>query len=250
MAMAPDVAVLSECADLETLRAKAPGFEPSDACWVGHNRNKGLAVFAFGDYRLRRYGRGDPSITHAIPVRVRSVATFNLLAVWAHHGKTFYDFGMAGPTQRAVRRYKRFLSEGPSIVVGDLNNHVRWDRPRKVNNHANLVGQLEALGLVSAYHQFHAVPQGGELHPTLYWRDRTRDGPTYHIDYGFVPRASSHLLRSVTIGTFDEWIASGFSDHVPLTIDLDPSFCIPVSGSPACRTADRLRGAADAAGLG
>jgi endonuclease/exonuclease/phosphatase family metal-dependent hydrolase len=86
----------------------------------------------------------------------------------------------------------------------------------------NLVSQLEALGLVSAYHHFHAVPQGGELHPTLYWRDRTQDGPTYHVDYAFVPRASSHLLRSVTVGTFDTWIATGLSDHVPLAIDLDP----------------------------
>jgi exodeoxyribonuclease-3 len=227
MATAPDVAIVSECADPDTLRTKAPEFHPSDALWVGHNRNKGLGVFAFGNYRLLAYGRGDPSITYAIPVRVRGPATLNVLAVWAHHGKTFYASAMQGPAQLAVHRYGRFLREGPSVVIGDLNNHVRWDRPRKANNHANLVSQLEALGLVSAYHHFHAVPQGAELHPTLYWRDRTQDGPTYHIDYAFVPRASSHLLRSVTVGTFDAWIATGLSDHVPLAIDLDPD----VSGS-------------------
>jgi hypothetical protein len=235
MAMAPDVAIVSECADPDTLRAKAPGFQPSDAFWVGRNRNKGLGVFAFGDYRMLAYGRGDPSITYAIPVRVGGPVTVNVLAVWAHHGKTFYASAMQGPTQLAVRRYRRFLREGPSVVIGDLNNHVRWDRPRKVNNHANLVSQLEALGLVSAYHQFHAVPQGNELHPTLYWRDRTRDGTTYHIDYGFVPRASSHLLRSVTVGTFDDWIATGLSDHVPLAIDLDPSFPGSTSASQSAR---------------
>ena len=173
------------------------------------------------------YGRGDPSITYAIPVRVRGPEIVNVLAVWAHHGKTSYASAMQGPTQLAVHRYRRFLREGPSVVIGDINNHVRWDRPRKVNNHANLVSQLEALGLVSAYHHFHAVPQGGELHPTLYWRDRTEDGPTYHIDYAFMPRASSHLLRSVTVGTFDAWIGSGLSDHVPLAIDFQPN----VSGS-------------------
>jgi exodeoxyribonuclease-3 len=232
VAMAPDVAIISECADLDTLRAKAPGFQPSDAFWVGHNRNKGLGVFAFGEFRLHRHGGGDPALTYAIPVRVRGPATFNVLSVWAHHGKNFYASAMQGPAQLAVHRYRRFLSEGPSVVIGDLNNHVRWNRPRKLNNHANLVSQLETLGLVSAYHHFHAVPQGGELHPTLYWRDRTRDGPTYHIDYGFVPRTSSHLLRSVTVGTFDEWIATGLSDHVPLVIDLDPSFSISASAPP------------------
>jgi len=217
------VAIICECADPDTLRAKAPDFEPTDAFWVGHNRNKGLGIFAFGNYRLLPYGRGEPSITYALPVRVCGPATVNVLAVWAHHGRTFYASAMQGPAQLAVRRYRRFLREAPAVVIGDFNNHVRWDRPRKVNNHANLVGQLEAIGLVSAYHHFHAVPQGGELNPTLYWRDRTQDGPTYHIDYAFVPRTSSHLLRSVTVGTFDAWIGSGLSDHVPLTIDIDAS---------------------------
>lgn len=235
MTMAPDLAIISECADLDTLRPKAPAFQPSDAIWVGHNRNKGLAVFAFGDYRLQRHGRGDQSITYAIPVRVRGPETINLLAMWAHHGMTSYASAMQGPAQLAVQRYRRFLQKWPSIVIGDLNNHIRWDRPRKVNNHANLVNQLEALGLVSAYHHFHAVPQGGELHPTLYWRDRTRDGPTYHIDYAFVPRASSHLLRTVTVGTFDAWIATGLSDHVPLAIDFDPDLSSSASASPSTR---------------
>ncbi len=96
MAIAPDVAIISECADADALRAKAPVFQPSDAFWVGHNRNKGLGIFAFGDYRLLAYGRGDPSITYAGPVRVRGPVSVNVLAVWAHHGKTLY---MHGPTQ-------------------------------------------------------------------------------------------------------------------------------------------------------
>ena len=35
MAMALDVAIISECADPDTLRAKAPSFQPSDAFRVG-----------------------------------------------------------------------------------------------------------------------------------------------------------------------------------------------------------------------
>ena len=59
-----------------------------------------------------------PSITYAIPVRVRGPATVNVLAVWAHHGKTFYASAMQGPAQLAVHRYRRFL-QGPSVVIGD-----------------------------------------------------------------------------------------------------------------------------------
>jgi hypothetical protein len=66
------------------------------------------------------------------------------------------------------------LVEQPSIVAGDLNNHVRWDKPGKASNHANAVIASAALGLVSAYHAFHELAQGAERHPTLYWRDRKR----------------------------------------------------------------------------
>ena len=53
-ALAPDVAILSECADLEILRRKAPPFAPTGALWMGDNPQRGLAVFSFGGYRLSR----------------------------------------------------------------------------------------------------------------------------------------------------------------------------------------------------
>jgi exodeoxyribonuclease-3 len=57
--------------------------------------------------------------------------------------------------------------------------------------------------------------------PTLYWRDRTKDGPTYHIDYVFLP---SHLVgrARIEIGSFEAWCGAGLSDHVPVVVDLDP----------------------------
>src|SRR5580704_663116 len=53
-ALAPDVAVLAECADLDILRRKAQHFAPSGALWTGDNPQRGLAVFSFGGYRLSR----------------------------------------------------------------------------------------------------------------------------------------------------------------------------------------------------
>ncbi len=112
----------------------------------------------------------------------------------------------------------------PSIVAGDLNNNVGWDRPGKANNHANAVTTMDALGLVSAYHTFYRLEQGAEKHPTLYWRDRTRTGPTFHIDYAFVPQQDVGLVQSVAVGSYSKWVGRGLSDHVPVIVEFAPQF--------------------------
>ena len=112
----------------------------------------------------------------------------------------------------------------PSIIAGDLNNHVRWDRPGKASNHSNTLTASAAVDLISAYHAFFKLAQGAERHPTLYWRNRTRTGPTFHIDYVFMPKAAVGLLQRVAIGSYTKWIASGLSDHAPVIVDFFPGF--------------------------
>lgn len=51
----------------------------------------------------------------------------------------------------------------------------------------------------------------------------TRKALGFHIDYCFVPKQWMDRLDSVQVGSFDGWIASGFSDHAPLIIDVSPS---------------------------
>jgi len=223
-ALDPDVAVVQECADLETLARKAPEFAPTSAFWTGDNPHRGLGVFSFGPYRLVRRGTDDASITYALRVRVVGPQAFNLVALWSHYGKSPVTVAAPGPTLLALRAYGRFLSERPAIMAGDLNNHVRWDKPGKASNHANAVTASAALGLVSAYHAFYGLEQGAERHPTLYWRDRTKTGPTYHIDYAFVPQAAIGLLRRVAVGSYAKWIATGLSDHAPLIVEFLPEF--------------------------
>ena len=223
-ALAPDIAVIQECADLDTLARKSPEFVPSDALWIGDNPNRGLGVFSFGQYRLAQANAEAVAITYALPARVIGPSTFNLVALWAHYGKTPIRVGALGPTLLALRAYASLLLEQPSIVAGDLNNHIRWDKPGKASNHANAVTASAALGLVSAYHAFHGLEQGAERHPTLYWRDRTRTGPTFHIDYIFVPRSTTNLLRRVSLGSYAKWVATGLSDHAPLIVDFLSEF--------------------------
>jgi len=111
------------------------------------------------------------------------------------------------------------LTSAPAIVAGDFNNHPTWDKPGRLNTHANTVEAMTGLGLISAYHAFHKVDSGKGKEPTLYWRNRTKEDPRYHIDYCFVPKSWTGLLRQVTVGSFDPWIK--LSDHMPLIVDLE-----------------------------
>ena len=50
LALAPDLAVISECAHPNIIAARLAGPPPwRQAIWVGGNCQKGLGVFAFGD---------------------------------------------------------------------------------------------------------------------------------------------------------------------------------------------------------
>jgi exodeoxyribonuclease III len=222
--LAPDVAIVQECADLDTLARRAPEFAPTSALWTGANPNRGLGVFSFGPYRLERAKDDDATITYALPTRVLGPSRFNLVALWSHYATTPVRVASPGPTLQALRAHARLLTEHPAIMAGDLNNHVRWDKPGKASNHANTVTASAMLGLVSAYHTFYRIEQGAERHPTLYWRDRTLDGPTFHIDYVFVPKVTAGLLQRVAIGSYTKWIAKGLSDHAPVIVDFLPEF--------------------------
>lgn len=79
---------------------------------------------------------------------------------------------------------------------------------------------MAKLGLVGAYHEVRGEEQGREQVPTLYWRERTKNGPTYHIDYIFLPSAMLSQVRELAVGSYEEWCGSGLSDHVPIALDV------------------------------
>jgi exodeoxyribonuclease III len=219
----PDIAVICECAEPARLQALAGSVNfGANTVWIGDNRNKGLAVFAFNGFAVRLAEPFHPTLRHVAPVRISGPVECNLLAVWAQNaGGGVTRKHQLGPLRRALTKYKGFLAERLSIVAGDFNNNVFWHRPGWRINHVNAVDSLAKLGLVSAYHELRGERQGSESVPTLYWRDRKKDGPTYHIDYVFLP---SHLLgrvRHLTVGTYEDWCGPGLSDHVPIVVDIN-----------------------------
>lgn len=221
--LAPDVAVLSECARPEIVAERAGlASLDADSVWIGDNRHKGLAVLGFNGYRVALDERYRASHRYGAPVRVSGPRRFNLLAVWAQN----FSGGVTrkrqpGPLRLALHRYHGFLAEAPSVVAGDLNNNVIWDKPGWLTNFAHTVETLDGLGLGSVYHHVTGEAFGKESAPTIYWRDRTKDGPTYHLDYVFAPHPWLPKVRSMEVGSFEDWCGARLSDHVPVTVDLD-----------------------------
>lgn len=216
----PDIAVLPECAQPDIVRGKTTSDVPDSFAWVGENKHKGLGIIGYGDYEVEVDSIHDPSLRFVVPVRVTGPTAFNLIGVWARHTKRPAEVAeRQGPLLRALNAYQKFILSAPTIIGGDFNNHTVFDKPKKANNFTNNVARLKELSMTSGYHHHHAVGIGDESEPTHYWRDRTKDGWTYHIDYVFLPNAWLDGVRSFTIGDFDDWIQ--YSDHMPLIVDID-----------------------------
>lgn len=225
LSLRPDVAVISECAAPERLRRlSGGGWIESEPVWIGHRETKGLMVLAFNGYRAHLSPDYWPNLRYIAPVYIEGAVGFNLLAVWAQNASSGVTRKhQLGPLRRGLARYRSFLAEGATVVAGDFNNNAIWDRPGWRMNHRASVDSFAKMGLVSAYHEIRRESHGEETKPTIYWRDRTRDGPTYHIDYMFLPAHWVGDVDEFSVGSFDGWCASGLSDHVPLMMDVTPN---------------------------
>ena len=223
LSLKPDIAVIGECAMPDVLRRRgSASWIATDPVWIGRNPNKGLAVFGFNGYAARLHDPYHDTLRYIAPVHIEGPSEINLLAAWAQNasaGSTRKH--QLGPLRRALTKYREFLSEKDSFLAGDLNSNTIWDKPGWRNNHSKNVQILARLGLVSVYHALHREPHGEETVPTHYWRDRRKDGPTYHIDYVFAPDHRLDRINEFHVGSFEEWCGNGLSDHVPLIVDID-----------------------------
>jgi endonuclease/exonuclease/phosphatase family metal-dependent hydrolase len=115
-----------------------------------------------------------------------------------------------------MEHYEPFLSGDSDLTVisGDFNSSVVWDKPKKRTKFGDFMDQLESRGFVSAYHFHHQCERGAEPDPTLWWT-RNVDKP-YHIDYTFVSRPET--IEAAAVGSHADWLA--YSDHSPMTVDL------------------------------
>ena len=212
-ALAPDIAIIPECAEPDILRRKSPDFRFSDVEWHGENRDKGLGVFSFGEWRLRRHQSFDDRFYIALPIEVSGPGRLNLLALWAFYDRARGVAPNPPSLAEAIDHYSPFLSRRPAAVAGDFNSSVIWDAKGPWAAFGEVNRRLNDLGLESAYHTRTGEALGRETVSTLHFQKKAT--PVYHIDYIY---AEPLLLGECTVGASPDWLP--LSDHMPVVADL------------------------------
>jgi exodeoxyribonuclease-3 len=202
--LAPDVAVIQECA--------RPDAESPEARWAGENPLQGIAVLTANGYTAEPIHVDADVPKWMVPFRITGPEAFTLVAVWA--------LPMASSYSRAVclgiDALADLIASGPTVITGDFNASPIFDRKRVQWTYGAIEARLHALELASAYHTFHAEAPGEETRATYYhmWRQDL----AYHLDYCFVPRTWLPRIERVDVGGFEEW--KGRSDHRPVGVEL------------------------------
>jgi exodeoxyribonuclease-3 len=202
----PDLAVLPECACPEVLLRRSPEIGASDMAWTGPNPAKGLAVLAFGPWRLTVAAGHNRKAATAAPLDVSGPARLRLLAVWALPRWARRQWDRAPePVGEAIERSLAFLARTPAVIAGDFHQTlVRKSRGPLAPS--PLARRLEALGFASVCRS-----------PTYFPYRRPHRG--YVADHVLLDRPTARLVRAVTIGGGSHWLSA--SDHLPVSIDLD-----------------------------
>ncbi len=203
--LSPDIAVVQEC--------PRPAAQSPQFLWFGDNPRHGVAVLAFGDFRVRRLPARPGTPRFFAPVAISGPLPFALLAAWAMPDQ---PYRYVEAVIRAVQLYRTRLARAGTLLLGDLNSNAIWDAQHKPDrSHSALVRTLAALDMHSCYHEFHREAHGVESTPTFHlYRQEAR---AYHLDYCFAPRRWLSALQSVTVGPFETW--AQHSDHRPIVME-------------------------------
>lgn len=210
----PDILIVPECEHPDKLHFDAGTPLPTDVLWFGSNKNKGLGVFSYTDFKLKRLRIHNPELKMVVPIAVTG-REFNLTlyAIWANNPGD-PDGQYVEQIWKAILHYDKKLSKKQTVLAGDFNSNTIWDKKYRAGNHSNVVRRLEEKGIYSCYHLHHNQVQGKEEHPTFYlYKHKDK---SYHIDYCFASVDMINKIQSVEIGDYDFW--KQYSDHVPLIV--------------------------------
>ncbi|MCK5341980.1 MAG: endonuclease/exonuclease/phosphatase family protein [Candidatus Heimdallarchaeota archaeon] len=207
-----DIIIIQECENPEQSNDKKYRNWATNYQWTGENKNKGLGVFAKNDIQLERLDWKSDGLKYFIPCRIND--DFLLLASWCH-GANSPTFGYIGQLWKYMQMHKSKFNK--SIVAGDLNSNVIWDRWDRWWNHTDVVRELKEIQIESLYHQYFKEEAGKETQPTLFLQ-RKLEKP-YHIDYVFASNELSKSLINMTIGQSDKWLET--SDHMPVYCEFE-----------------------------
>lgn len=215
-AMEVTVGVLCETTLANPGSTPALGEPPLE--WVAAgNPNKAIAVVSRMPLQALPARAGEGRFT----VAAQTDHDLSILGLWScpeHGGGRAYEDEVLA----TLNAWGDELAAGDMIVAGDFN--VGHAAGRTVDN--AWVSRAHALwtelGLVSAYHVFYSEEIGSSSRAT-HFHTYNVNRP-WHIDWVLLHRSRLPQLRSVSVGTYEEWTAPDSrarSDHVPVIVDLD-----------------------------
>ena len=214
LAHKPDILIIPECENPDKLKFDPTIPIPTDMLWFGHNKNKGLGIFSYTNFKFKLHRNHNPEIKMVIPIAVTGGEfNFTLYAIWANN-PTDPDGQYVEQIWKAIQHYDKKIKSKETILIGDFNSNTIWDKKYRVGNHSHVVKHLEEKGIFSCYHLYHNQVQGKEKHPTFYlYKHKDK---SYHIDYCFASSDLTDKIESVVIGDYDYW--RQYSDHVPVIV--------------------------------
>lgn len=208
-----DVVVVPECNSKPAL-AHEPGVS---FLWRGDYAPKGLGVVAFNGWSIEPL-EAPAELPWVLPVRVCDRGgdhAFDLLAVWTVARRDGRP-GYAGQITRVLDEWHDVLEAGRTVVAGDFNCITQGPSGRA---HIRNLARFEELGLRSGYHAHSALEHGAETAMTLRWVARGGMRMGYHCDYVLLPESLLTRATAVRVGSMEEWVDSGLSDHCPVLVD-------------------------------
>ncbi|MDT7827045.1 endonuclease/exonuclease/phosphatase family protein [Pricia sp. S334] len=216
-----DIHVIQECENPVEIKHDKYRKWAENHCWIGDSKNRGIGIFADKSIKLDKLNWSDcyegQKVKHFLPCRINR--DFNLLAVWTHKNNA-PTFGYIGQLWKYIQVNKANFKN--SLILGDFNSNVFWDKRSRWWNHSDVVRELKKIGIESLYHKYWSEEQGKETRPTLFLQ-RNLLKP-YHIDYVFGSKEFQNALKKMEVGDVNKWLK--FSDHLPITCEFAPDLTL------------------------
>lgn len=217
-----DVAVLTECGPLPAILAEDQerGVTQVVRQPVANARiAKHIGVFARAPWRVEEVHdaeRFDWLVHARVTDTLGIFETFDVLAVWGL-AREYSGLGYAEQTTKVIDGVlARMPGDLPVVLAGDLNTPIESSKPDSMIHNAN-VARLRELDLWSAFTATHTTSPKPRA---TFYAQRKRER-AFHIDHVFVPYGwcNRHGF-GMSVGSFDDWVASRLSDHVPLVVNV------------------------------